>query len=50
MATILLDLSPGDEVVMPSFTFTSAATALINFGVVPVFVDIQTLDLNINVS
>jgi len=50
MATILLDLSPGDEVVMPSFTFTSAATALINFGVVPVFVDIQTLDLNINVK
>lgn len=48
MATILLDLKPGDEVIMPSYTFTSAATALVNYGVIPVFVDIDPIHLNID--
>lgn len=48
MATLLLDLKPGDEVIMPSYTFTSAATALVNYGVVPVFVDVESDHLNIN--
>lgn len=48
MATMLLDLKPGDEVIMPSFTFTSAATALANYGVIPVFVDIEPTHLNID--
>lgn len=50
MATLLLDLSPGDEVILPSFTFTSAVTSLVNFGVKPVFVDINLKDLNINAN
>ena len=48
MATLLLDLKPGDEVILPSFTFTSAATALVDFGVIPVFVDIEATNLNID--
>lgn len=39
MACILLDLAPGDEVVVPSFTFATAATAVALRGAVPVFVD-----------
>ncbi len=49
-ATLLLDLKPGDEVILPSFNFTSAAIALANFGVVPVFVDIDEKTKNIDVS
>jgi dTDP-4-amino-4,6-dideoxygalactose transaminase len=41
MASILMELEPGDEVVMPSFNFTSAAIAVTLFGGVPVFVDID---------
>lgn len=48
MATLLLDLKPEDEVIMPSYTFTSAATALANYGVIPVFVDIEPRHLNID--
>jgi dTDP-4-amino-4,6-dideoxygalactose transaminase len=48
MASLLLDLEPGDEVVMPSFTFPSAATAIANYGVVPVFVDIELLSGNVS--
>lgn len=48
MAALLLDLSPGDEVIMPSFTFSSTATAFVLRGATPVFVDIepQTLCMN----
>jgi dTDP-4-amino-4,6-dideoxygalactose transaminase len=49
-ATLLLELKPGDEVILPSFNFTSAAIALANFGVVPVFVDIDKTSKNINVE
>lgn len=41
MATLLLDLKPGDEVIMPSFTFVSTANAVVLRGAVPVFVDIR---------
>ncbi|HEX5961668.1 MAG TPA: aminotransferase class I/II-fold pyridoxal phosphate-dependent enzyme, partial [Rhodanobacteraceae bacterium] len=41
MAAILLDLAPGDEVIMPSFTFVSTANAFVLRGAVPVFVDIR---------
>lgn len=41
MASMLLNLSPGDEVIMPSFNFTSSATAVTKFGATPVFVDID---------
>ena len=39
MCTLLLGVRPGDEVIMPSFTFASAATSVATFGGVPVFVD-----------
>lgn len=48
MAAILLDLAPGDEVIMPSFTFVSTANAFVLRGAVPVFVDIRPDTLNID--
>ncbi|WP_343227579.1 dTDP-4-amino-4,6-dideoxygalactose transaminase [Rhodanobacter sp. 7MK24] len=48
MAAILLDLRPGDEVIMPSFTFVSTANAFVLRGAVPVFVDIRPDTLNID--
>lgn len=48
MAAILCDLSPGDEVIMPSFTFVSTANAVVLRGAVPVFVDIDPNTLNID--
>lgn len=50
MASLLLDLGPGDEVVMPSYTFPSAATAIALTGATPVFVDIELASGNIDVS
>src|SRR5215207_958068 len=40
MAAILCRLKPGDEVIMPSFTFVSTANAVLRQGAKPVFVDI----------
>ena len=48
MAAILLDLQPGDEVIMPSYTFVSTATAFVRLGAKPVFVDIRPDTLNID--
>jgi dTDP-4-amino-4,6-dideoxygalactose transaminase len=48
MAAILLDLQPGDEVIMPSFTFVSTANAFVLRGAVPVFVDIREDTLNLD--
>jgi dTDP-4-amino-4,6-dideoxygalactose transaminase len=48
MASMLAGIGPGDEVIMPSFTFTSAATAVTQFGGVPVFIDIEPHSLGIN--
>ena len=48
MAAILCDLGPGDEVIMPSFTFVSTANAVVLRGAVPVFVDIDPNTLNID--
>lgn len=48
MAFLLLDLKPGDEVIMPSFTFASCANAVALRGGVPVFVDIRADTLNID--
>lgn len=41
MASMLMKIGPGDEVILPSYTFTSAATAVTKFGATPVFVDIK---------
>lgn len=48
MAAILLDIRPGDEVIMPSYTFVSTANAFVLRGGVPVFVDIREDTLNID--
>jgi len=48
MAAILCDLAPGDEVIMPSFTFVSTANAVVLRGATPVFVDIDPTSLNID--
>ena len=48
MAAILLDISPGDEVILPSYTFVSTANAFVLRGAIPVFVDIRPDTLNID--
>ena len=47
-AFLALELSPGDEVIMPSFTFPSTANAVALRGAVPVFVDIDPETMNID--
>ena len=48
MAALLLDLQPGDEVIMPSYTFVSTANAFVLRGAVPVFVDVREDTLNLD--
>lgn len=48
MASILADLQPGDEVIMPSYTFVSTANAVVLRNAIPVFVDIRPDTLNID--
>jgi dTDP-4-amino-4,6-dideoxygalactose transaminase len=48
LAALLLDLGPGDEVIMPSFTFVSTANAVVLRGARPVFVDIRPDTLNLD--
>jgi dTDP-4-amino-4,6-dideoxygalactose transaminase len=48
MAAILCDIQPGDEVIMPSFTFVTTANAVVLRGGVPVFVDIREDTLNLD--
>lgn len=50
LAALLCDLQPGDEVIMPSYTFSSTANAFVLRGAVPVFVDVHEATLNINES
>jgi len=48
MAALLLDIKPGDEVILPSYTFVSTANAFVLRGAVPVFVDIRKDTLNLD--
>jgi dTDP-4-amino-4,6-dideoxygalactose transaminase len=48
LAALLLDLGPGDEVIMPSFTFVSTANAVVLRGARPVFADIREDTLNLD--
>src|SRR5688572_7748178 len=50
LAVMLSGVGPGDEVILPSFTFSSGANAVIRAGGVPVFVDIRRDTLNIDSS
>jgi dTDP-4-amino-4,6-dideoxygalactose transaminase len=48
MAALLIGIEPGDEVIMPSYTFVSTANAVVLRGGIPVFVDIRPDTLNID--
>lgn len=48
MAVRLLDPKPGDEIIVPSFTFTSTANAIVLGGAIPVFVDIEPQTQNVD--
>ncbi len=48
MTALLLDLSPGDEIIMPAFTFVSTANAYALRGAKPIFVDVRADTLNLN--
>lgn len=48
MSALLLDIKPGDEIIMPSYTFVSTANAFVLRGGVPVFVDIREGTLNLD--
>jgi dTDP-4-amino-4,6-dideoxygalactose transaminase len=48
LAAILLDMGPGDEVIVPDFTFVSTANAFVLRGATPVFVDVRPDTLNLD--
>jgi dTDP-4-amino-4,6-dideoxygalactose transaminase len=48
MAALLAEVGPGDEVIMPSYTFVSTANAFVLRGAVPVFVDVREDTLNLD--
>jgi dTDP-4-amino-4,6-dideoxygalactose transaminase len=50
MAALLVDVEPGDEIILPSYTFVSTANAFVLRGAVPVFVDIRPDTLNLDES
>jgi dTDP-4-amino-4,6-dideoxygalactose transaminase len=50
MSALLLDIAPGDEVIIPSFTFVSTVNAFVLRGAVPVFIDIHPHTLNLDES
>ncbi len=50
LAALLLDVQPGDEVLVPSFTFTSTINAFVLRGAAPVFIDIRPDTLNLDES
>ena len=50
MSALLCNLSPGDEVIVPSYTFVSTASAFTLFGAIPVFVDSRKDTLNIEAA
>ena len=50
MAALLLDIRPGDEVILPSFTFVSTANAFVLHGARPVFCDVRPDTLNLDES
>jgi dTDP-4-amino-4,6-dideoxygalactose transaminase len=50
IVALLCELEPGDEVIMPSYTFVSTANAFVLRGAVPVFLDIKNENLNLDES
>ena len=50
LAALLINIKPGDEVIMPSYTFVTSASAFVLRGAIPVFVDIRKDTCNIDES
>jgi len=50
MTALLLDIGPGDEVIIPSFTFVSTVNAFVLRGATPVFIDVHESTLNLDES
>jgi len=50
MGAVLADIKPGDEVILPSYTFSSTVNAVILFGAIPVFCEIEKTTMNIDAS
>ena len=50
MSALLSRVGPGDEVIIPAFTFVTTASAFMLFGARPVFVDVESETLNIDPS
>jgi len=50
MGALLAGISPGDEVILPSYTFSSTVNAVVIFGATPVFCEVDPATLNIDVS
>ena len=50
MSAVLLDIKPGDEVIVPSFTFVSTINAFVMRGAKPIFVDVRPDTLNMDES
>lgn len=50
MIALLLNIQQGDEIIMPSFTFVSTANAFVSHGATPVFVDIDSTNLNLDLN
>jgi len=50
MAAMLLEIGPGDEVIIPSFTFVSTVNAFVLHGATPVFIDVRPDTLNLDES
>jgi dTDP-4-amino-4,6-dideoxygalactose transaminase len=50
MGAVLADLGPGDEVILPSYTFSSTVNAIILFGAKPVFCEIDPVTMNIDAT
>src|SRR5207237_2002585 len=48
MAALLLDIQPGDEIIIPSFTFVSTVNAFVLRGARPVFIDVRPDTLNLD--
>ena len=48
LSAMLLNATPGDEIIMPSFTFVSSANAFLRCGMKPVFADIDERTLNVS--
>ena len=50
MGVVLADLQPGDEVIVPSYTFSSTVNAIVLFGAKPIFCEVDPLTINIDVN